>query len=148
MKDSEYRIMVQMHMLDRATHKEFEKLQMQYVNDRTVATHGWMIGYLYDHREEEIYQKDLERKFQMAPSTMTMILQSMQAVGYIERIPVAHDARLKRIAVTEAGEAFHKHALENLKILEKRMVENIPPEDMETFRRVYDRMIANLSEEI
>ena len=60
MKDSEYRIMVQMHMLDRATHKEFEKLQMQYVNDRTVATHGWMIGYLYDHRDEEIYQKALE----------------------------------------------------------------------------------------
>ena len=148
MKDSEYRIMMQMHVLDRATHKEFEKLQMQYINDRTVAAHGWMIGYLYDHRDEEIYQKDLERKFQMAPSTMTMILQSMQAVGYIERSPVAHDARLKRIAVTEAGEAFHKQALENLKTLEARMVKDIPSEDMAVFRRVYDQMIANISQEI
>ena len=148
MKDSEYRIMMQMHVLDRATHKEFEKLQMQYVDDRVVATHGWIIGYLYDHREEEIYQKDLERKFQIAPSTMTMILQSMQAVGYIERIPVSHDDRLKRIAVTPAGEEFHQKAIENLRLLEKRMVENIAPEDLEVFRRVYGQMISNMSEEI
>ena len=148
MKDSEYRIMVQMHMLDRATHKEFEKLQMQYINDRTVATHGWMIGYLFDHQDEEIYQKDLERKFQMAPSTMTMVLQSMQAVGYIERVPVEHDARLKRIALTEAGVAFHQKAVENLHLIEERMVKDIPPEDMAIFHRVYDQMIANLSQEI
>ena len=36
--------------------------------------HGWVIGYLYDNREKEIFQKDLESTFCIARSTVTKIV--------------------------------------------------------------------------
>ena len=30
---------------------------------------GWIIGYLYDHKEEEIFQRDIEAEFYIARST-------------------------------------------------------------------------------
>ena len=39
---------------------------------------GWIIGYLYRHSEEAVFQKDLEAEFQMARSTASGILQAME----------------------------------------------------------------------
>ena len=32
---------------------------------------GWIMGYLYDHKEEEIFQRDIEAQFYIARSTVT-----------------------------------------------------------------------------
>lgn len=45
--------------------------------DTVTATHGWMIGYLYHHRDREIFQKDMEADFHMAKSSVTAALQSL-----------------------------------------------------------------------
>lgn len=145
--EEQQNIMFQLHLIGREIKQEFAKLQLEYIDDRTVATHGWIIGYLYEQRDHDVYQKDLERKFHMAPSTMTTILQSYEHVGYIQRVSVSHDARLKKIALTEAGLQFQKNSMENFKRLEKRMLEQIPAEDIEVFQRVFAQMIDNLKEE-
>mgnify|MGYP000565056786 FL=1 len=46
---------------------------------------GWIIGYLYRHSEEAVFQKDLEAEFQMARSTASGILQAMEKKGLITR---------------------------------------------------------------
>ncbi len=138
--------MFQLHILDREVKKAFEELQMTYVNDKTVATHGWIIAYLCEHTELEIYQKDLERKFHMAPSTMTMILQSMERAGLIQRVSACHDARLKQIALTPEGIRYNENAMKNFEIIGKRMIEGIAPEELETCRRVFRQMIENLKD--
>ena len=43
---------------------------------------GGMIHYLYRHREEPIYQKDLEKRFDIRRSTATGILQNLEKNGY------------------------------------------------------------------
>ena len=47
--------------------------------DELTMMHGWIIGYLYDNREKEIYQKDLEKKFSISRSTVTNILKRMES---------------------------------------------------------------------
>ena len=44
---------------------------------------GWIIGYLYRHSEEAVFQKDLEAEFQMARSTASGILQAMEKKGLL-----------------------------------------------------------------
>lgn len=144
--DEQQNIMFQMHLLDREIKQEFVKLQMKYIDDRTVATHGWIIGYLYEQRENDIYQKDLERKFHMAPSSMTTILQSFEHAGYIERVAVSHDARLKKIALTEEGIRFQQNSMENFRRIEKQMIENVPEEQISVFQQVFSQMIENLKD--
>ena len=41
---------------------------------------GWIIGYLYDHKEEEIFQRDIEAEFYIARSTVTCLVNGAERV--------------------------------------------------------------------
>ena len=43
--------------------------------------HGWIIGYLYRHRDTPVFQRDIEREFSITRSTVTNILQLMERKG-------------------------------------------------------------------
>ena len=80
---------------------------------------GWIIGYLYRHSEEAVFQKDLEAEFQMARSTASGILQAMEKKGLITREPIPRDARLKRLVLTEKGMEFQMEIMENFDRIQK-----------------------------
>lgn len=82
----------------------------------------------------------------MAPSSMTTILQSFEHAGYIERVAVSHDARLKKIALTEEGIRFQQNSMENFRRIEQRMIENVPEEQISVFQQVFSQMIENLKD--
>ena len=66
--------------------------------EQTTPMHGWIIEYLYRHRDEPVFQRDIEREFSITRSTVTNILQLMERKGYIQRLSVPQDARLKQRA--------------------------------------------------
>ena len=71
--------------------------------DNVTPMHDWIMSYLYWHKNEAVYQRDIEREFSITRSTVTNILQLMERKGYIERQSVPQDARLKRLILTEEG---------------------------------------------
>ena len=92
----------------------FRKInQFARENDVEQATpmHGWIIGYLYRHRDTPVFQRDIEREFSITRSTVTNILQLMERKGYIERRSVPQDARLKQLVLTEEGICFHEKTM-------------------------------------
>ena len=92
----------------------FRKInQFTRVNGVEQATpmHGWIMEYLYNHRDEAVFQRDIEREFSITRSTVTNILQLMERKGYIERQSVPQDARLKKLILTEAGVRFHEKTM-------------------------------------
>ena len=80
---------------------------------------GWIIGYLYDHKEEEIFQRDIEAEFYIARSTVTCLVKQMEQKGYIARVAVERDCRLKRLCLLEKGEKLHECFLQNIDNVEK-----------------------------
>ena len=92
----------------------FRKInQFARENDVEQATpmHGWIIEYLYRHRDEPVFQRDIEREFSITRSTVTNILQLMERKGYIQRLSVPQDARLKQLVLTEEGIQRHEKTL-------------------------------------
>ena len=92
----------------------FRKInQFARENDVEQATpmHGWIIEYLYRHRDAAVFQRDIEREFSITRSTVTNILQLMERKGYIARQSVAQDARLKQLVLTEEGIRFHENTI-------------------------------------
>ena len=79
--------------------------------EQTTPMHGWIIEYLYCHRDELEFQRDIEREFSITRSTVTNILQLMERKGYIARRSVAQDARLKQLVLTEKGRQFHENTM-------------------------------------
>ena len=87
---------------------------------------GWIIGYLYRHSDEDVFQKDLEAEFQMARSTASGILQSMEKKQLIIRESIPRDARLKRLVLTPKGMEFQME----IDIPEKKLEEFYETADM------------------
>mgnify|MGYP004695612855 FL=1 len=79
--------------------------------EQATPMHGWIIEYLYRHRDEPVFQRDIEREFSITRSTVTNILQLMERKGYIRRQSVPQDARLKQLVLTEEGVLFHEKTI-------------------------------------
>lgn len=109
-----------------------------------------ILGYVMEcnRRQRDIYQKDLEREFQIRKSTVTGIINGMEKHGYLRRETVSHDARLRRIVPTELTVRLSGKMVEKINELEGIMRSNISDTEMETCVSVLERMISNLEERI
>ncbi len=115
--------------------------------DEVTLMHGWIMRYLYENREKEIYQKDIEKHFSIGRSTVTNIIQLMEKKGFIERQAVQSDARLKKVLLTEKGEKTHE-TIEALIIqLNQNMMEGIKPEELQTFLQVLSKIRQNIEKQ-
>ena len=115
--------------------------------DEVTLMHGWIMRYLYENREKEIYQKDIEKHFSIGRSTVTNIIQLMEKKGFIERQAVQSHARLKKVLLTEKGEKTHE-TIEALIIqLNQNMMEGIEPEELQIFLQVLSKIRQNIEKQ-
>lgn len=98
--------------------------------------YGWLIGFLYDNRDRDIYQRDLQKQFSVRRSTMTGILQVMEREGMITRRPVEWDARLKKIELTDKAVESQERFQQTIEGIEARISSGLSPEEKETFIRL------------
>ena len=111
--------------------------------DELTLMHGWVVRYLYENRGQDLFQKDLEKHFSVGRSTVTNILQLMEKKGLVRRESVAHDARLKKVILTEKGIASHEKIEEMIAEMNRKMVEGISAEDLNTFLNVIEQLRKN-----
>ncbi len=112
--------------------------------DNVSVMHGWIIRYLYDHRDEDVFQKDIERQFSIGRSAVTSILQLLEKKGYIRRTNVEQDARLKKVELTKAGLECHEKVETLLAEMEKNMLRGIDRKELETFLAVAQKIENNI----
>ncbi len=106
---------------------------------------GMLIGFLMNNADKEIFQKDIEAEFDIARSTVTATLDSMERKGYITREAVERDARLKKITLTQKAVESHNRIVADLEQLERAMFKNISAEEADTLFAVMDKIKENLS---
>lgn len=109
--------------------------------------HGWIMGYLHYNEGRDIYQKTIESEFNIRRSTVTSILQLMEKKGYISRETVDEDARLKKIVLTPQGREIAVNTKKMIEEMERKLVEGIDPQELDTFYRVADKIKANLDKQ-
>ena len=51
----------------------------------------FILEYLYQHQEQDVFQRDLEAEFHVRRSTVTGILKGMEKKGLIQRLSVEED---------------------------------------------------------
>ncbi len=110
------------------------------------GVNGWAITYFYDNREKEIFQRDFEERFSIRPSTASRMLKTMEQKGFIERVGVQNDARLKKILLTEKAIENHEKIIKSIEKREKRLKNGITKGDLQTFFDVMKKLTANMEE--
>lgn len=104
----------------------------------------WIIRFLYEHEEKEVYQRDIEAEFSIARSTATGILKLMEKKGYIRRVSVERDARLKKLELTALGVDMEEGTIRNINQMETLLRQGISDEDLKVFFRVIRKMRSNI----
>ncbi|MGN0500865.1 MAG: MarR family winged helix-turn-helix transcriptional regulator [Ruminococcus sp.] len=113
--------------------------------DKVTIMHGWIIAYLYNNQDKDIFQKNLEREFSISRSSVTNILQLMEKKGYIKRVSVENDARLKKIVLTEKGISIKNSMDQAIKSNEQEFDSVFTPEEKQTFLFLIRKLRAGIS---
>ena len=96
-------------------------------------------------KKTEIYQKDVEEFFYLRRSTVTQTLQAMEKNGLIRRSSVARDARLKKLELTEAGQALEEKIHTRVMQMEQRLRDCLSEEEITQFLLITDKLGAELA---
>ena len=104
-------IPAQMRRVNNLIFRKINQFHRENEVEDVTPMHEWILSYLFWHRDEPVYQRDIEREFSITRSTVTNILQLMERKGYITRRSVEQDARLKQLVLTEKGRQFHEDTM-------------------------------------
>ncbi len=112
--------------------------------EKITGTHGWALGFFFQNRHRDVFQKDFEQEFNIRRSTASNILALIEKNGLIKREPVPYDARLKKITLTPKALDVQCVVDKAFEKLEDTIKEDITQEELEVFFRVIDKINSNL----
>lgn len=138
------RIGFELHRSSRIVKRYMDKDASKSYVENITGTHGWVIGYLYNNRHKDIFQKDFEKEFDIRRSTASKILSLMENNDLIVRESVPYDARLKRLVLTKKALEVQKVVENAFTKMEERIKENITDEELTVFFRVLDKVNKNM----
>lgn len=102
---------------------------------------GRILGFLSHNCEKrDIFQKDIEEELEVRRSSVTSVLQLMEKNGFIERVSVSKDARLKKLVLTEKGMEVQKNVHNRISELEKSLREELSDEELDQLISLIDRL--------
>lgn len=107
-----------------------------------------IMEYILEHREEEIYQKDLEEVLNLRRATVSGVLQTMEKNGLLMRVTDGKDARTKKVILNPKAEELFLRRENRMKELERILVKGMKEEDLIIFSNVLKQMKENIKEEI
>ncbi|RFT07788.1 hypothetical protein DLJ88_01270 [Evtepia gabavorous] len=103
------------------------------------------IGFLYFSQQGDVYQKDIESFFKLRRSTVSSQLDTLEKKGLIQRVPVSHDARLKKLVLTEEGLRISGQVLLVLEQMNDFMIQGLSQEETVVLTNLLRKIEQNLS---
>lgn len=111
------------------------------------SAQGAVLDYiLVESAAGEVCQRDIEREFGLRPSTATELLQTLEAMQLIRRVPAASDARRKNIEFTPQAESLRSALKAEITETEQLLLRGISPAEQAQFAAVCAKMLRNLNE--
>ena len=93
---------------------------------------------------KEVFQRDVECNLNIRSSTATGILKTLEKNGYIERVSVPSDARLKKLVLTEKSSALFEKIDPFIKSINDKLMEGLSEEEIEQFFSTIEKLKKNI----
>ena len=144
-QDGKRHIGAEMRMISNLIRRRFNST-LNSEDEAISGSNGWILGYLVQNDGRDVFQRDLEEEFHVRRATVSKTICLMVQKGLIERQSVPSDARLKKLVITEKGRRLNAEIIERFDAIERDVVKDIPPDNLENFFEVCDMIVKNLSE--
>ncbi len=133
--------------LSRRIYRFVENSPNKKAIDSVTGTNGWIIAYLSCNRDKDVFQKDIEKAFDVTRSTASKVIDLMEQKGLVERQRVEHDARLKKLVLTPKAESLSELFEKEREILEETLTKGFTQDEKNTLLDYIRRMKTNLDKE-
>ena len=97
------------------------------------------------HEQEGLTQSELAARLEVAPATVTKMLQRLERAGFVQRQTDSEDQRVSRVYLTDAGRAIQGDVVAVLGRLAAETFGNFTIEERVVLRRLMIDMRENLS---
>lgn len=97
------------------------------------------------HEQEGLTQSDLAARLEVAPATVTKMLQRLERAGFVQRHTDSEDQRVSRVFLTDAGRAIQGEVVAALGRLAAETFDGFTIEERVVLRRLMIDMRENLS---
>lgn len=120
---------------------------MKYAEKYT-GNNIWILGYLFQNTERDVFQRDIEEQFSVRRSTVSKAIKLMVQKGLIKREPVDYDARLKKLIPTQKAVQINEIITEQMKEVGDKFVGGLTKEEVETLSDILSKIKKNFEKEI
>lgn len=117
---------------------------------KLTGTNTWLIAYIAEQTDkgEDVFQKDIEETFGITRSCVSKVISLMEQKGFIERMEVAYDARLKKLVLTEEAAKYAVLMKNDALEMEKRLVMGFSEDEKRQLSEFLQRIMENLDNEL
>ncbi len=112
--------------------------------DEITGTNLRIIRFLKSNEHRDIYQKDVEKEFGITRSTASRVLVLMEEKDLVHRAGVEHDARLKKLTLTERSARMGESMQRVGEQTDAKLLEGFTEEEKKVLFGFIDRMVDNL----
>ena len=131
--------------IDHIISRKMDAAVISSIDDNLTVSQAYAIDFIFNQcNKKEIFQKDLEKEFDLKRSSISLMLNNMEKSDLIKRVPVTEDARLKKIILTEKSIKLNEKISEVIDSIENKLSEDITLEEIEIFQRVLSKIRNNL----
>ena len=103
-----------------------------------------IVSYLAkESAERDVFQKDLEQKFDIRKSTVTGILNTMERDGLLLRETVPYDARLRKMILTDKALQAKQNTEQVIDSVESQLSKGLTEEEITTFLSLLEKISKN-----
>lgn len=101
----------------------------------------YYLEWMNDHEKVDVYQKDIESFLSVSKSTASEMISTLENNGFISRIKLENDGRLRKIILLEKGYETNKKIGETIKNFEMNMQNKLSEKELENFFKIIDKLI-------
>lgn len=134
---------VRLRMLNNAVRRYLDRHSRKREVDNLTCSNAWIIGYVSDSGGS-VFQRELENEFGVTRSTASKVLILLEKKGLIRREGVSHDARLKKITLTEKAQEIADTMREDNIIMEQKLLQGFSDSELEVLYGFLDRIQNNI----
>lgn len=141
---SQYPIGLHINKLSRIISRKVDAAVFNAIDDNITVSQAYVIDFITDNTDRDIFQKDLELEFGLKRSSVSLMLNNMEKSDLIKRVPVPEDARLKKIVLTEKAVEISKKISVAIDSVESRVSESLSEDEVHLFLNMLNKIRTDI----
>ena len=141
---SQYPIGLHINKLSRIISRKVDAAVLNAIDDNITVSQAYVIDFITDNTDRDIFQKDLELEFGLKRSSVSLMLNNMEKSDLIKRVPVPEDARLKKIVLTEKASEISKKISVAIDSVESRVSESLGEEEVHLLLNMLNKIRTDI----